>query len=77
MCSPTAASMAAAVGDHGQEAGHQRRERRLLGLLGVADSAPNVRPWNAPWTTTMSPPGLALRASFRAASTASAPEFEK
>ena len=44
---------------------------------GVADSAPYVRPWNAPWNTTTSPRGRALRTSLIAASFASAPEFVK
>ena len=41
------------------------------------DSAPYVRPWKAPCTTTISPPGFALRTSFSAASFASAPELQK
>ena len=44
---------------------------------GVAESAPNVRPWKPPWSTTKRPPGRRLRASFRAASLASAPELQK
>ena len=44
---------------------------------GVADSAPYVRPWNAPWATTTSPRGRALRTSLIAASLASAPELQK
>src|SRR4051794_8800546 len=44
---------------------------------GVALSAPYVRPWKPPWTETISPPGRRLRASFSAASLASAPELEK
>ena len=44
---------------------------------GVADSAPRVRPWNAPLRTTMSPPRRRLRASLIAHSMASAPEFVK
>ena len=43
----------------------------------MADSAPYVRPWNAPWKTTTSPRGRALRTSLIAASFASAPEFVK
>ena len=34
-----------------------------------------MRPWKPPWTTTMSPPGFALRTTFSAASLASAPEL--
>ena len=43
----------------------------------LAESAPYVRPWKPRCSTTISPPLLALRASFSAASTASAPEFVK
>jgi hypothetical protein len=48
-----------------------------LASCGVAESAPYVRPWNAPRTETTSPPCFALRAHLIAASTASAPEFVK
>jgi hypothetical protein len=48
-----------------------------LDSCGVALSAPNVRPWNAPCATTTLPPCFALRASFSAASTASAPLLVK
>ena len=44
---------------------------------GVADSAPYVRPWNASWSTTIFPPGRALRVSLIAASVASAPELAR
>ena len=44
---------------------------------GVAESAPNVRPWKPPCSTTKRPPGRRLRASFSAASLASAPELQK
>ena len=48
-----------------------------LDSCGVAESAPYVRPWKAPSTTTTSPPGRARRTSLIAASTASAPELVK
>ena len=44
---------------------------------GVADSAPIVRPWKAPSSTTISPPRRCLRASLIAASFASAPELHR
>ena len=44
---------------------------------GVADSAPYVRPWKPPSTTTMSPPARWRRASLIAHSFASAPELPK
>ena len=44
---------------------------------GVADSAPIVRPWKPPSTTTKRPPGFRRRASLMAHSTASAPELQK
>ena len=44
---------------------------------GVADSAPIVRPWKPPSTTTKPPPGLRFRASLIAHSLASAPELQK
>jgi hypothetical protein len=44
---------------------------------GVADSDPYVRPWKARRTETIVPPGLALRATLSAASTASVPELAK
>ena len=44
---------------------------------GVADSAPIVRPWKAPSSTTKRPPGLRRRASLIAHSIASAPELQK
>ena len=44
---------------------------------GVADSAPIVRPWKAPSSTTISPPRRRLRASLIAASFASAPELQR
>ncbi len=48
-----------------------------LDSCGVADRAPYVRPWKAPWKTTTSPRGRALRTSLIAASLASAPELQK
>ena len=48
-----------------------------LASCGVADSAPYVRPWKPRCTETIVPPGLALRASFSAASSASVPELAK
>ena len=43
----------------------------------MAESAPIVRPWNAPSSTTKRPPGLRRRASLIAHSIASAPELQK
>ncbi len=48
-----------------------------LDVCGVPDSAPIVRPWNAPSSTTISPPCRWRRASLIAHSLASAPEFVK
>ena len=48
-----------------------------LSGCGVADSAPIVRPWNAPSRTTISPPRRCRRASLIAASFASAPELHR
>jgi hypothetical protein len=43
----------------------------------VAESAPNVRPWNEPSSATTPCLPVALRANFIAASFASAPELQK
>ena len=48
-----------------------------LDSCGVAESAPYVRPWKPPCSTTISPRGRALRTSLSAASLASAPELAK
>ena len=77
MPSPTAPAIASAVGSTATKPGTSGANGACLDSCGVALSAPYVRPWNARWATTMSPPRLALRASFSAASTASAPEFVK
>ena len=67
----------------GRRAGPRRSRARsgangsCLVSCGVADSAPIVRPWKAPSSTTISPPRRRLRASLIAASLASAPELPK
>jgi hypothetical protein len=61
----------------GDEAGHERRERRLLALLRRGRQRAVGAAVEAALATTISPPRLALRASLSAASTASAPLLVK
>jgi len=75
--SDTAASSSCGSGATVRKPGTSGANGACLASCGVADSAPKVRPWKAPWRTTTSPPARALRASFNAASTASAPELQK
>ena len=66
------------VGSTARKPGHERRERRLLGLLRRRAQRAVGAPVEARRARRRSsPPGLALRASFSAASIASAPEFVK
>src|SRR5262249_53063932 len=50
---------------------------RWTGFDDVSDNAPIVRPWNADWNAMNCHLPVAYRASFIAASIASAPEFPK
>ena len=60
-----------------------QRARRIILSVGVADSEPRVRPWNAPRIVMMSTTSVArvsfayFRASLIAASLASVPELQK
>ena len=57
--------------------GTMGKKRSLCtGLLAVIESAPNVRPWNAPTKPMKRFLPECHRASFMAASTASAPLLE-
>jgi hypothetical protein len=75
--SPTASRTAPGSFGSTTKPGTRGANGACLDSCGVADSAPYVRPWNAPSKTTISPPGRALRTSLMAASTASAPELVK
>ena len=75
--SPTAVRTASTDGSTARKPGTSGANGACLDSWGVAESAPYVRPWNAPWNTTISPRGRALRTSFSAASLASAPELQK
>ncbi len=75
--SPTAASSASTSRGTGMKPGTSGAKGACLDSWNVADSAPYVRPWKPPCSTTMSPRGRALRTSLSAASFASAPEFAK
>ncbi len=80
MRGPTAALMPSrSVALDVVDPGDQRLEGLLLGGLPVSDRAPKVRPWkpSTSATTSVRPGPPALRASFRAASLASAPELQK
>jgi hypothetical protein len=59
------------------EAGHERLERRLVRSRPDADSAPNVLPWYEPTVETIPARPVAIRANFKAASTASVPELHR
>ena len=65
----------AAAGSTASKPGTSGANGACLVSCGVADSAPNVRPWKPPCSTTKRPPGRRLRASLSAASLASAPEL--
>ncbi len=73
----TAPAIASGVGSTARKPGTSGANGACFDSCGVADSAPYVRPWKAPYTTTTSPPGWALRTSLIAASLASAPELQK
>ena len=73
----TAARSASASAATARKPGTSGTKGACLASCGVADSAPYVRPWKAPWTTTTSPAARSLRASLIAASLASAPELQK
>ena len=77
MPSCTAPVIASAVGATARKPGTSGANGACLLSCAVADSAPNVRPWKPPTTLTISPPAFARRASFSAASLASAPELQK
>ena len=77
MRASTAAAIASAVGSTATKPGTSGANGACLDSCGVADSEPYVRPWKPRCTETMVPRGLALRATFSAASLASVPELAK